>query len=306
MVATPQKKKTAQLTTQQTTPPSQKSGTVKPRAAAPAITWAALSQDLGERRAGSSSSKKTNIILYGDSGYGKTMTAATGIRPVLVDSWDPTGALSIRHWEEEGWVRVDDSWETPSLNRAVDWIRYDRTLRERMRSRIFDSIGTYVLDSITTLSVALLEWGYMEAGKESSSGVPDGRAAYGIAQKELQNLLTRICSLPCDVVVTAHPDKVIVTDLGVKELTPQFIGRVKSPMALFSEIYYVEVKRTLKDDPKRGRKIGDPVRSLLINPDGIVRAKSRLNNRGQIPIRVEPNLRALRKLAGLPTEDKPY
>jgi len=256
---------------------------------------AALQAKRGESAVG----KKTNFLVYAFSGAGKTSLIATAPRPIFIDSWDPTGLDSIRQGLDEGWIIADCQWEEPMENPAKEWMRYETTLRERLRSGFFDRFATYALDSMTLLNTSLLAWG------QETAPTSDNRSAYLPAQTRLLGLLRRVVSIPCDVIVTALPyERTDEVTQRTIDIGPSLIGRVQTPCALFSELYYLEVKKALQPDPAKGIKAGDPVRSLITNNDGLIRSKSRLNNMGQIPLRVPPDIRAIKKMAGLPFEDK--
>ena len=261
---------------------------------------AAIIAGLRSERLKSPAGKKTNFLIYGPSGAGKTTTMATAVRPIFVDSWDPAGLDSVRQGIDEGWIVPDHQWEEPLDDITKEWMRYEQVLRERIRSGLFDLFGTYALDSMTLLGASLLAWG------QATAPTSDNRSAYLPAQTQLLSLIRRIVSIPCDVIITALPyERIEEATQRTTDIGPTFIGRVQTPSALISESYYLEVKKCLTADPAKGLKLGDPVRSLVTNNDGLIRAKSRLNNQGQIPLRVAPDIKAIKKMAGLPYEDKP-
>lgn len=254
---------------------------------------------LRAKREESPAGKKTSFLVYGPSGAGKTTLLATAVRPVFIDSFDPSGLDSIRQGIGEGWIIADHQWEQPPDNIANEWSKYERTLRERLRSGLFEEIGTYCLDGMPLLNTSLLAWG------ETVAPTSAERSAYLPAQVQLLSLLRRIVTLPCDVIVTTLPYERVDQDTGrTISITPAFVGKVQTPTALFSEIYYLEVAKCRAENPVKGLKVGDPIRSLVTNNELLIKAKSRLSNQGQIPLRAPCDIKAIKKMAGLPYEDK--
>jgi len=231
-------------------------------------------------------------IIFGPFKAGKTRLLGTCKKPVWVDSFDPGGSQVLRDYVDRGEVIVDDRWAGGDFKKDGRFYEeYKRELETRIKSGLFKEIGTFSIDSVTTLSDSMFPWGeqqVLKQGKTTKAGMADPRSIYGECQTELFRLFRHVLAQPCDVVITAHPDN------KEKEarvpISPQLIGRVKAPLALFNEIYYLEVV------PQKGV---DPIRSLLIDNDGEYECGSRLNNRRQLDKRQPPDITALKKLAGL-------
>ncbi|KKM61350.1 hypothetical protein LCGC14_1532560 [marine sediment metagenome] len=186
-------------------------------------------------------------LVVGESGSGKTTLLKTAVRPIFIDSFDPGGTNSIRHELEGDDILVDTQWESPGEDLHAAWEHFRRTFRHRVRSGVFDKIGTYCWDSLSSGAGVLFGWGTKEAEKEPKY---DSRTFYGKAQVQLMIHLREVLSLPCDVIVIAHPDnpdKDSSTTRGISGIAPIFIGRQKQPMMLFSEIYYLEKLTPQKD-----------------------------------------------------------
>lgn len=228
---------------------------------------------------------KTNFILYGGMGCGKTtMAAETSRRPVLIHSFDPGGIVSVDpKLIESGKVFVDTRFEdeNPKSPRAFDI--WDTEFHRLYNGGFFNSVGTYVLDSGTTWSSAIMNTVLKKAGR--TAGTPQ-QNDWMPQMMILENALKLIATLPCDVVFICHEkaDKDEVT--GKIHAAPLLTGKltVRIPL-LFDEIYHCVAKETSK-----GTEF-----SVQTQPCSTYMARTRMGRRGTLEKFEKPDLKYLLK-----------
>lgn len=264
---------------------------VAPKPTVPVATFEELICQAQERSK-EGSTFRFQLIVFGEFKSGKTRLLSTCKKPVWVDTFDPGGAQVLRDDVKDGSVIVDDrwcGWDTAQPHRLYE--NYLKELNLRVKNGLFGEIGTFCIDSVTTLANVMFPWAeqrVLRQGKTTAAGDADIRSVYGEAQTELFRLFRHVLSQPCDVVVTAHPDA--KEEKARQPVSPQLIGRVKAPLVLFNEIYYLEVVK---------KKDGSVTRSLLIDGDSSFVAGSRLNNNRQLDVRQPPDIMKLKKEAKL-------
>lgn len=245
----------------------------------------------------SSVRKSYNALIYGDIGTGKTQIVKTGRRPIFHYSFDPGGSRTIRDEIEEGWIISDTRWEYDDpLNPTVwrDWKAEYTRLRD---AGFFANFGTLAVDSLTMLAQACMNYVLARAGRPG--GIPmtgkDTKNDYVVSQSILEPMVKQLLGLPCDLILTAHPDIDKDEDTGrVLRVTPSVTGKLKLRLPLmFDEVYYARVK-----EGKEG-----PIYNLMTRTDGIYNARTRLGRNGVFEFYEKPNLKALLKKAGYPTDD---
>ena len=242
---------------------------------------------------------KVNMLVYGDKGSGKTTLVTTAPRPILFDSFDDGGTLSIIDEIREGWILADTRWEKDDPVRADTWQKWLKEMDRRIQSGLFNAMATYALDSLTVLQQISMNFVLRMKGR--ADGIPQvgkqGDNDYVTSQTGIERIITKILDLPCNVIITAHPD--LSQEEGTKKLFigPAVTGALKTRLPiLFSEFYYAK-----SEVGKEGKQIY----SLLTRPDSIFRATTRLGRKGRFEMWEQPNIKALMKKAGLPAEDKP-
>jgi len=253
---------------------------------------------LARERTQKESPARLQAIIQGYFGVGKTSlfkTCEQSVeRPVWVDAFDPNVRQVLRQEVAAGTIIVDDRWATYNFDRPEGMYEaYKRELELRIRNQFFFSISTFGMDSVTTLGNFMRPWGEEETRKQGKLGKvnnePDIRSVYGNCQTELMKLFTRLLSMPCDLIVIAHPDE---KEKDARELvSPQLIGRVKTPLGLFSEIWTLEAAPGAKSQP--------PERRVLIATDGVYMAKSCLNTNRDMAAVQPPDIQAIKRVAGL-------
>jgi len=223
-------------------------------------------------------SSSFRAIILGESGTGKTYMLRTCPPPVHVDSFDPGGTQSLDDAIARGTVFADTRFEVdnPKMPSAFDL--FDREFHRRKAAGYFAEIGTYCLDSLTTLAKAALLKILKLKGRPG--GVPQ-QDDWLPQMTLIENVIQEISSLPCNVIVTGHLD--IKEDAVTKQLLmrPMITGKLTTRIPLlFSEIYVAEAK-----DTSRGICY-----SLLTQSTGRYLARTRLGKGGIFQIREEPNI----------------
>jgi len=171
---------------------------------------------------------------------------------------------------------------------------WDKVFHQRKRQGLFPHLGTYVIDSITTLTMCVTGE-YLKAQKRIGGFLY--QQDYNPIMATIENAIREVLTLPCDVLIIAHDEVEKDEPTGRMYTGPQFIGkslRGRLPL-LFDEVYYMvpEFKAT------------GPEYRILTKNTGAVRARTRIGKDGRFATYETPDIKALLKKAGLPTEDKP-
>lgn len=233
-----------------------------------------------------------NLLLMGDHGTGKTWSMRTARRPVWIDSFDAGGSVSVRDCVEEGWMFVkrfeDENIYSPHVFR--DWEAHFINL---YNGGFFEHVGTYVLDSVTTWSEALLtevmnatgrvpdrDRLYLDHRSNQRKGqldkmpIPEQRD-YMVQMKTMTQLLALMTALPCDFVCIAHMHKTQDEATGKMEYSPLITGKLAQRFPLFFDEVYVATADNAGNYFYQTQN------------DGKSPARSRLSNLGQLPERIK-------------------
>jgi hypothetical protein len=121
-----------------------------------------------------------------------------------------------------GSVLVDNRYELETPREASMFQLWEREYLRRKKDGYFNAIGTYCLDSITTFSQAVMNAVMKKNGHPAGipmTGEKGKDNDYVIQMLWMENAIRDILTLPCDVIITAHPD--LSTDDASKR---QFVG----------------------------------------------------------------------------------
>lgn len=244
-----------------------------------------------------------NILLTGESGFGKTMSAMNAPKPVHIDSFDPGGARVLREGIEKGDVIPDIAYENEDPMNPTAFSLWEKTFKMRVRNGYFNNIGTYFLDSATTWTEAIMN--YIQGrtsinGKvvESRAGqVPDWNKDYYPQKILIRNYLRAIMKLPCHFVFTAHLNTQKDTEGNVIARRVMFSGQGAITIPLLFDEIWVVTKRRSPD-----KKMRFLVRTQA---DGMYQARSRLAELGRLEEEEENNLTNILKKVGHNWQDKP-
>ncbi len=186
-----------------------------------------------------------NLLLLGESGTGKTFITRTCRTPVLIDSFDPGGTKGLRKEIEAGDIIVDTRWEDEDPMNPKAFKLWEAEFERRLKLGFFNQIGTYVLDSATTWSDAIMNHILKRAGIPGQA--PRFTHDYTPQKIIIRNKLQKMLSLPCDFILTGHLEaqKDDVTGKVKWRFLTTGKGTVTIPL-LFDEIYVTTTKETSK------------------------------------------------------------
>ena len=232
-------------------------------------------------------------LVTGESGTGKTHLLRTARTPIHIDSFDPGGTKVLQDMILKGEVIADTEYEEENPYEPAKFNRWKNEFETRLRNNYFNELGTYCLDSSTMWSAAIMNQQLKAAKGGSRAGqAPQWSVDYVPAKVEAVNYITKILSLPCDVIVTGHlkdmyENKKTLTGeeqslVGYRYLA---VGDAKVYIPLkFDEIYVTLV------EPARGTN--KPEYKLLTASMGLYQAKTRIG-RGKFETFEEPNIKKL-------------
>lgn len=229
-----------------------------------------------------------NCLLLGSAGSGKTWSAQTAVKPVLIHSFDPGGPRGLKPWIEKGEIFVEDfSLKDPS--NPNEWNNWCRRLVELEQSGVFNTIGTFMIDSLTT---------WVEAGMAELSRTrwtkPNEIQDYNVMNLMIKHRVKQINSLPCNTIFTAHIEREVEQATGKVDVTVATYKSMKPYIpTLFDEIYIAEVSMG-KNGPKW---------MFRTKPDGIYKCRTRIGAQVFNEFE-EPDFKKLLEKAGYPYKDK--
>ena len=237
--------------------------------------------------------KKVNFLIIGNSGTGKTVLAETCPAPVHIDSFDPGGTVSVRKAIHEGIIIADTSFEKEDDSAPWAYESWGKAMHERLNMGYFDSIGTYVLDSLTMFVNATMNW-TMKKGNHKTR-IPELQH-YNRNTMTILDELRAITRLPCHTIVTAHVDQVKDELSGRIYAGLMVTKRLKGYIPLlFDEVLFTEARPS----PKGAEY------TLMTGLNGIYQARSRLAREGgEQKTFVEPSIKELLKRGGYSVEDR--
>lgn len=239
------------------------------------------------------------VLVTGESGSGKTHLLRTARRPVHIDSFDPGGTLVLRDLIERGHVVADTIYESEDRTEPMMFREWARTFEQRVRSKYFESFGTYCLDSSTMWADAIMNWVLLEAKR--SGQAPKFTHDYVPQKIQIQNWLKRVLALPCDVIVTGHLEgdyeSRIIEGEEVRVLT-KYKYMTTGKGSIIVPLLFDEQWTTVATEKGSGTQY-----QLLTSKHGLYQAKTRIG-RGVFGTFEVADIKALLKKAGWPTEDK--
>lgn len=235
-----------------------------------------------------------NLLLLGESGTGKTFLCRTARKPVHIDSFDPGGTKGLRDEIAKGEVIVDTSYESENPVNPGAFLSWKNTFDKRCRMGYFNHIGTYVLDSSSTWSDAIMNYILKKAGIAGEA--PRFTKDYTPQKIEIRNWIKKMLDLPCDFILTGHLEAQKDEIDGKVRMRYLTTGKGTQTIPLmFDEIWVMEPKETSSGVQYR----------ILTQATGTYTARSRLAKKSLLAQYEETDIKKLLKKAGLPTDDKP-
>jgi hypothetical protein len=236
--------------------------------------------------------KTFTALLMGTFSTGKTTLIGTGRKPILIDSFDPAGAVVLRKQIESGEVLVRD-WSVDNYKNPTAYNRWEAQWELDIKNKFLMNFGTYAIDSVTTFITALSYAISKKAGRPPSTlAIQD----YNLIYAALGDVISLSSVQGCDFIMTAH------LTLTKDELSGEVLAeidtynRLKTKLPnLFSERYVL----------RKVEKSSGIEYEVLTNDQGRYRAGSKLASEGKIERIEKPDLKAIMKKAGYPLTDKP-
>lgn len=260
-------------------------------------------KQIRERYAGDPRSASFNCVLYGGLGTGKTFSLRTAVSPIYIMSFDPGGSKVLANrianhpypntCIESGDILVDSRFEVEDPKKPGSFALWDKQYEILKRSGFFNSIGTFVIDSMTTWAQCALNEVLKRAGR--TAGVPQQNDWFP-QMVLLENAIRDFISLPCHCILIGHDavSKDEVTGKIYKDLmiTGKLVRRI--PL-LFDEIYFATTKQTSKGTEY----------FFATKATSTYQARTRLGAGGLLEEMESPDFKQILRKVGLSAEDKP-
>lgn len=249
------------------------------------------------------SSGTTNMALYGPSHSGKTWALATARLPLYVFSLDLNGGDYLK--EKLGSQVIVNHLEQDNKNNPRQYKDFEAEFDLFVREGLATLCGTVAIDSMTAWTNAVMRQYIFDQCKNAKSvhkalDERANQADYGPVMHKEQLLITTLCSLPCDTIVTYHthsPMKQNGQDVVYDgRYTLNCIGKNRDNIpAIIGNVFHMyedPVTATFKLQTRAKQGSNKMVKHAQC------RWRHKLN------VTEEPNIRALLKKGGRPHEDK--
>lgn len=161
-----------------------------------------------------------NILLYGQTGAGKSWMAATAPKPLVILT-EANGYVSVAHSNPDALVVPVHSMD--EIDTLLGMIRRG----ELQKTHEFD---TLVLDSLTEMQ-RLMKSRLLRAANRRDMQLKD----CGVLANEMFRYIRAIRDLPCHVVCTALQDSYLEEESGSRYVQPSFEG--KKTVSVISQFF---------------------------------------------------------------------
>ena len=230
---------------------------------------------------------KWNCLVYGRLNTGKTTFLTTFPRPIVIMSFEPNGASSIRQKlsTSEGQIIVVNRTEREDATTPTAYLNLLQMLQAIAKGPAAH-IGTFAIDGLTLLSEAILTAVCVEKNHDTPSQ-PD----YLLQLNRVKALMKLGLTLPCNFVVTAHESIHSDANLGIFQRSIEASPSIKAWLpTVFDEVYYAtQIKGEYK---------------LVTRSNGEVVARSRLGAGNLFDQTETPNFMEMLTKAGAPQTHK--
>ncbi len=187
--------------------------------------------------------KFVNMLVYGDSGVGKTVLAASAS---AVEEMSPVLVIDI----EGGTFSIRDRFPEVDIVRVQTWKEmqavYDALLKDM-------SYKTIVLDSLTEIQKFSMYGIMEELVRKEPDRDPDvpGMREWGKNTEQIRRMVRAFRDLPCNVIFTALATSEKDAKSGIIKTKPSFSGKLKDEIAGFVDEVVFLYKKAMTDEIKR-------------------------------------------------------
>lgn len=254
-----------------------------------------MAQELAEKYKNDRKQTSFNLLLLGEMGSGKTFLIRTARKPVHIDSFDPGGSKGLSDFIAAGDIIVDSRYESEKPLKPFAFAEWKTVMDSRIRSGYFNHIGTYVLDSSTTWSKAIMNDILKKAGLAGTS--PRFTKDYQPQKTAIENAIYEMLDLPCDFILTGHLEPFTdEADSGRTRFRYMTTGKGALVIpTLFDEVWVMDPKETSNGVEYR----------ILTQNTGTYTCRSRLAKKGMLNQYEKPDIKEILKKAGKNAEDLP-
>lgn len=254
-----------------------------------------MAQELANQYKNDKKQQTFNLLLLGEMGSGKTFLVRTARKPIHIDSFDPGGSKGLEDLIKTGDVIVDSRYESEKPTKPFAFTEWKAVMETRLREGYFDHIGTYMLDSSTTWSKAIMNSILKKAGIAGSA--PRFTKDYTPQKVAIENAIYECLDLPCDFILTGHLEPFRDESDGGR-VRFRYMTTGKGALiipTLFDEIWVCDPKDT---------SMGVEYRILTQNT-GTITCRSRLSKNGLLDKYEKTDIRSILKKAGRDYKNKP-
>ena len=158
-----------------------------------------------------------NVLIYGDSGSGKTTFSGTAPKPLILSA--ESGLLSLNKIGAFDYVQIN---QFQDLIDAYDYLAVEK-----------HDYKTIVIDSLTEIQTQCMDAILAEAGREQAQ-----IADWGRLNTRMVNAVRKFRDLPFNLIIIALAEKVMAEDGFDQQLVPLVQGKLKNLLpAFFDEVF---------------------------------------------------------------------
>ncbi len=250
-----------------------------------------------------------NLMVYGQSGTGKTYAIQTLPKPVYIHSFDRHGWSTISHLIDQKNIIVDTRFEgmfgsRTALNSGdTVYELWEKEFKKLAEADFFSKIGTFVIDSATSWALSIMDAVLKQSGKRLTTGWMIGRKEtpdqkdWQVQMECVKLALDSFLSLPCHCYLICHEIREKNELDGSIMTMPLLTGKLREQIPpTFDEVYKVCVTSGSSNNSYK----------LLTQNDGNIIAKSRMSGGSKKLAKYEDfNIKNLMIKVGKNAQDKP-
>lgn len=189
-----------------------------------------------------------HLVIYGDSGAGKSTCAATFPSPVRVWLFDaPDKAAPYRRAAKAGKDITVEMFHDPLPEMGgKGWAQFLKRARDYVANKEYLKDRTLIVDSVTFMELAARKYDQYVTNQRAR----DPRQHFAASTEALEEILMiRLMALPINVVVLCHIDEERDELHGTMVFNPSAPGRMRKRLAAgYGEFYRAYVRRTETGD----------------------------------------------------------